>query len=153
MSMYGVTETRIASGKGRAKQSMKDECNVNLIVANFVKTGMINHIQKGLPVFADVSEMTDYRTAIETVRGVEEYFAGLPAVVRARFENDAVGFMEYLESGADEKDLQALGLEVLGDRRKRSRDAREGDEVVPEVVPDVEPPPEPAPEAVGTLPT
>jgi len=144
MSMYGVEDTRITCGKGRAKQSMRDECDINLIMAQYVKTGFMSHVSAGIPDFVDVSELTDYRSAIEHVRSVEEYFVGLPAVVRSRFDNDAVSFMEYLESGASEEDLRALGLEVLGDRRGRARDEREGDKTPPDVIPDpaVEPDPD-----------
>ncbi len=128
MSMYGESYTRVDCGvEGGAKQSMRDECDVNLIVAQFTKTGFLTHVSSGVPSFVDVSEMTDYRSAIEQVRSVEAYFAGLPAGVRSRFRNDAVEFMEYLESGASEEDLKALGLEVLGDRRARARNEREGD--------------------------
>lgn len=150
MSMYGVVGTRITCGVGRAKQSMRDECDVNLIVAQYVKTGFISHVTSGIPTFADVSELTDYRSAIEHVRSVEKYFSGLPAAVRSRFENDAVTFMEYLDGGASEEDLKALGLDVLGDRRARARDGREGDSPPVLVVPAPEViPPEPG----GTLPT
>lgn len=149
MSMYGVEDTRITCGKGRAKQSMRDECDVNLIVAQYVKTGFLSHISGSIPSYVDVSEMTDYRSAIEHMRSMEDYFAGLPALVRSRFQNDPVSFMEYLESGASEDDLRALGLEVLGDRRARPKDGREGDRTLPDVVPA----PESSPEPDGTLST
>ncbi len=150
MSMYGIPYAPIKCGKGLAKQSMRDECDVNLIMAKFVKTGLISHVARGLPSFVDVSELTDYRSAIEQVRSVEKYFAALPAGVRTRFDNDAVSFMSFLESGASGEDLEALGLEALGDRRARSKDGREGDSVEPDVVP---PPPVVPAEAAGTLPT
>ncbi len=146
MSMYGDAEHRIAGGgDGGAKQSMKDECDVNLIMATYTETGFLAHVAQGAPSFADVSELTDYRSALEHVRSVEAYFAGFPAEVRARFANDHVAFMEYLESGASEEDLKALGLEVLPDRRGRAPNGREGD-----VEPVMEPPPaapEPPPAA------
>ena len=61
------------------------------------------------------------------MRAAEKYFAGLPAAVRTRFDNDVINFMSYLESGASDEDLRDLGLEVLGDRRGRAQDGREGD--------------------------
>ncbi len=150
MSMYGVVYGGLVCPPGVAKQAMRDECDVNLIMAKFVKTGFIEHVSSGVPSYVDMSEVTDYRTAIEHVRSVEEYFLGLPAEVRRRFDNDTVTFMEYLESGASEEDLKALGLEVLGDRRARAQDEREGDATPPDVVPAPEVvPPEPG----GTLPT
>ena len=150
LSMYGVGYSALkCPPKGRTKQSMRDECDVNLIMANFAKTGLLTHLAAGAPTYADVGDMGDYRSALEQIRSVELYFADLPAKVRASFGNDALAFMEYLESGASEEDLRALSLEVLGDRRGRAQDAREGDEAVPDVVPA----PEVAPEPGGTLPT
>ncbi len=142
MSMYGVPYSALDVGEdSRTKQSMKDECDVNLIVAQFTKTGFMSHVSQGLPTYVDVSELTDYRSAIEHVRSVELYFAGLPAKVRSQFENDAVSFMEYLDGGASEEDLKALGREVLGDRRARARNEREADVEPPAVVvPPVVPP-------------
>jgi len=150
MSMYGEVYERVKPGKGLTKQSMRDECDVNLIMAKYVKTGFIDHVASGVPSFVDVSEMSDYRSALEHVREVGEYFDHMPAAVRKRFENDPAMFMAYLESGASDEDLEALGLEVLGDRRARAQDGREGDvRPIPDVVPD----PEVTPDPDGTLPT
>ncbi len=152
MGMYGasVADSRITCGKGKAKQSMRDECDVNLIMAQYVRTGFLSHVSAGLPQYVDISELTDYRSAIEHVRSVEEYFAGLPALVRTKFDNDAVAFMDYLDSGASEEDLEVLGREALGDRRARAQDEREGDSTPDPVV---DPAPEVTPEPDGTLPT
>ncbi len=129
MSMSGKPYAALSceGSVDRAKQSMRDECDVNMIMAKFTKTGLISHLADGIPLFADVSEMGSYREAIENVRGVERYFAGLPAEVRSRFDNDTVQFMEYLETGSTVEDLEALGMAILGDRRSRPQDTREGD--------------------------
>ncbi len=153
MSQYGKPyEPLDVSGPSRTIQSGKDQCDINLIMATFTKTGMLTHVASGLPVFADVSEVPDYAAAIANVRAVEEYFAGLPPAVRARFENSGVEFMAYLEAGNDEDDLRKLGLEILGDPRKRSSRTRESDVVV-----DPPTPPSPIvvepPEAPGTVST
>ncbi len=118
MSMYGEPYAPLdASQGGGAKQAMKDECDVNLIVRRFDKTGFIGHLAEGIPTFVDASELGDYRSIIDQVRKVDEYFSGLPASVRTEFENDASRFMDFLESGASEEDLMKLGLAVVGDRR------------------------------------
>ncbi len=152
MSLYGIPYAPLKPGKGGgAKQSMKDECDVNLIVARFTKTGLISHVSEGVPMFVDVAELGDYRSVIEQVRKVDEYFSGLPAEVRSEFSNDASRFMEYLESGASAEDLMKLGLSIVGDRRKDDelQRRREKDAVVEEVVPPVAAPEEP-PGTVGT---
>ncbi len=130
MSMYGeVYEPLDVSGESRTKQSMKDECDVNLIVSRFAKTGLISHLADGIPQFVDVSELGDFRSILSQVAKVESYFAGLPAGVRASFGNDASRFMDYLESGASEEDLLALGLDIVGDRRADEERQRRRDDV------------------------
>lgn len=144
MSMYGVVDHTIAcTTKGRAKQSMKAECDINVIMARYVETGLMSHLAAGVPSFPDVGDLPDYRGAIENMRAAEKYFMGLPAEVRASFDHDAGAFMDYLQSGASEKELRELSLKILGDQRGRSQDAREGD---------VEPPPAARPtEAADTV--
>lgn len=117
MSMYGVAYAPLAPGnRPGAKQSMREECDVNKIVLRFQKTGLLTHVASGVPAFVDVSELGDYRSVIEQVRLVEEYFLGLPAKVRSAFENDARSFMDYLEGDPSQGDLEALGLEAIEGR-------------------------------------
>ncbi len=135
---------------GKTKQSMRDECDVNFIMARYVKTGLIEHLSGGIPSFPDVSELGDYRSAIENMRSADKYFQGLPAEVRARFGHDAANFMEFLQSGASEEDLRKLSLEILGDRRTaREPVGREGDVVEPPAGASID---APLP-AAGTVPT
>lgn len=139
MSMYGNHTRRpvVVCGPGRTKQAMKDECDVNLIVARYVRDGLVTHLAKGQPRYLDVSEVGDYRSAIEQVRAVEDFFDALPAKVRAYFQNDPAAFLDTMSDPAKAVQLDKLGQELYGDRRA-SRNRREGDEV-PDVV---EPPPE-----------
>ncbi len=150
MSQYGVAYKPLEPGDGPgAKQSMREECDVNKIVERYVKTGLIDHLADGIPQFVDVAELGDYRSVIEQVRAVELYFAGLPALVRRSFEDDARLFMDYLETNPSEEDLELLGLAAIGDRRAVERIRRAGDEPVVE---EPEAPPE-APVEPGTVPT
>lgn len=134
MSMYGVPYSALEPGKGAgAKQSMLDECDVNLIVERFAKTGLLEHIAEGIPQYVDASELGDFRSVLEQVRKVEDYFSGLPAAVRSSFQNDAARFMDYLESGASAEDLQKLGLAIVGDRRADEERQRRREDAAPKV--------------------
>lgn len=137
MSMYGTgTRTPVVAcdpEEDRTKQEFKEECDVNNIMAKFAKTGMITHLAKGIPHFSDVSEMGDYRAAIENVRAADEYFQQLPAKLRAHFDHDAANFLEFSQKPGAVEELRELGLQEYargGDRR-----ATEVPPEVPEVVP------------------
>lgn len=97
-------------GPGRTKQSMKDECDINNIVARYKKTGMLSHVAKHEGRYADVSEITDFRDAIDRVRSASEFFMGLPAKVRSHFDNDPAAFLDAVQDPSRRGELEELGL-------------------------------------------
>lgn len=94
----------------RTKQEMKDECDINLILKRFQKTRMVSHLAKGVPQFGDVSEVTDFRSAVERVGQAQRFFEGLPSNVRKEFGNDPVAFVDAFSDEASRPRLEALGL-------------------------------------------
>lgn len=127
----------LVCGAGKTKQEFKDECDVELIVARFKRTGMVDHLQRGVPQFMDVSEVGTYRELVERMREAEAYFLGLPAEVRARFENDPARYVELLagESGPELEELRKQ-LFPTKEEREASRKAKDAERA---------PEPEPAP--------
>lgn len=126
MSMYGRSSRRpvVVCGPGRTKQEFKDECDVNNIVARYVRDAFWSHLAKGVPQFVDVSEVGDFKEAVDQVRSATEFFNHLPAALRTRFGNDVARFMD--EAGQMTRDeLREFGLAELrsSDRRRRKVDA------------------------------
>lgn len=99
-----------SSDPGRAKQSMKDECDINVIMKRFERTGVISHINRHSAVYADVSQGLDFRSALEVIKGAESMFMELPATVRKRFGNDPAEFFEYVQDPSNIEELRKLGL-------------------------------------------
>lgn len=118
---------------GRTKQSMKDSCDIQAIVRRFEKTGLMDHVSRAMPQFLDVSEVSDYKSALDQVRTAEAYFMGLPAKVREVFDNDAVQFLAAYDGGLDEAQLKALGLEAIeASRLPKEKEAPPSSEAPPE---------------------
>lgn len=116
----------------RTKQSMKEECDVNKIVARFEVTGMMNHLQRRQPVYADVSSVGDYHEALQRVDEARRSFMTLPAKVRLHFGNDPAAFLEYMtEPGRTLQDLRELGLGLVDERRVRVARTRAADAATP----------------------
>jgi len=102
----------VVTGEGMTRQEFKAECDINNIMRRYARDAFLTHVSGAEPRYLDVSEVTDFRTAIEQVRAAEEYFEGLPAKVRAKFGNDPVRYLD--EAGSlSRKELMELGLAEL----------------------------------------
>lgn len=96
-------------GKTRTRVSEQDSVDVNKIVARYEKTGVLP-VEGREAFYADVSNMGDYRTALEQVRMADEAFMQLPAALRARFDNDAAAFLDFTSDPANRAEMAELGL-------------------------------------------
>lgn len=93
-----------------AVQAQKDECDINNILKTYIKTGVLPSTSRE-GVYADVSNLGDYHTAMNTVLAAQDAFDALPAHVRAHFENDPGKFVEACQSpDTDIEELSKLGL-------------------------------------------
>lgn len=92
-----------------ARQSEAEGCDINKIVAQFHRTGMLPQVTVA-PMFADVAGAGDYREALERVRYAESVFRRQPADVRAAFGNDAAAFLDAFGSPEGLDRLVELGL-------------------------------------------
>lgn len=109
----------IICGPGKTKQSEADACDINLIMAQYTRTGFVSHVRAGVPTFADVSAVPDYRTAIDNLRRAEEYFLTLPAKVRATFDHNVAAFLDYVsDPSTTEESIRERGLAVLEVKEK-----------------------------------
>lgn len=94
---------------GRTKQSMRDECNVNLIVAKFQKTGVLSYMTNKEAVYMDVDPL-DYQDALNTLRETQNMFDELPSKIRKRFENNPQKFLEFCQDPKNQEEIYDLGL-------------------------------------------
>lgn len=91
-------------------QSQLKSTDVNEIVARYQRTGELTHMAKHRGVYADISEFTDLHTALSQVRKAQEGFESLPAQLRAKFHNDPVEFVQYLQDPKNLEESIDLGL-------------------------------------------
>lgn len=90
------------------QQHFQDECDINTILAKFVKTGILDNIGPG--VYADLGNATDYLTSLETVRRAREIFEELPSHIRKEFGNDPARYLDFVYDPANEEKGIELGL-------------------------------------------
>lgn len=97
------------AGKGRTKQSFKDECDINNIIKRFMKTGVLDFVAKHAPQYGDVTGLS-FTMALDTVAKASDLFNDLPAKLRARFSNDPAQFFDFIQDPENREEAQRLGL-------------------------------------------
>lgn len=92
-----------------AQQHFKDECDINNILRQFNVTGLLPESPIS-PRYGDFTGISDYHTALNRVIAAQDEFDGLPAQIRARFENDPAQLIEFLEDENNRSEAEELGL-------------------------------------------
>lgn len=112
-SFYVPNRIRVSLDCGTelvTKQEFKDECDINTILTQYKRTGIIQHIMAQPPVYGDLPEPQDYQTSLEMFRHAGEAFDALPAVVRRYFQNDPRQLLDALADPAMRPQLEELGI-------------------------------------------
>lgn len=91
------------------KQSFKRECDINHIMAKFLKTGVITHLNKHEGTYG-FAPAIDFQTALTLVAAARDQFADLPGELRARFNNDPAEFLAFCENPDNRSEAALMGL-------------------------------------------
>lgn len=92
-----------------AKQSFREECDINHIMAKFQKTGVIDSQSLRDSAFGEFPEI-DFRQSMEIVRQGRESFDLLPSSIRQRFANDPAEFLDFLQDEKNGPEAIRMGL-------------------------------------------
>ncbi|QXP07840.1 MAG: internal scaffolding protein [Arizlama microvirus] len=93
----------------RAQQHHKDECDINVILERFGKTGQVP-VSAISAQYGDFSGVNDYHTALNTLIAAESEFEALPAKLRAKFANEPANLIEFLNDPKNKDQAIELGL-------------------------------------------
>lgn len=95
------------------QQHFKQESDVNYIVAQYVKTGVMENVSDNVPVYGDMSAFDtnfDLRRAYEAVGAAEQGFMRLPSELRKKLDNDPSRLVSWLSDEANKDDAIKYGL-------------------------------------------
>jgi len=92
-----------------AQQHYKEECDINTILQKFNISGLMPESTLS-PRYGDFTGIGDYHTALNRVIAAQDEFDGLPATIRARFDNDPAKLIEFLENSENRPEAEQLGL-------------------------------------------
>lgn len=112
---YGdrVRVTADPAGESLTQQHFKAETDIVNIIKKHDRTGIIEHVARGVAQYGDYSEVNEYRQALDMVNSANASFMELPAEVRAMFGNDAGAFFEFATDPKNESKMQELGLVAM----------------------------------------
>ena len=91
------------------KQSEAEACDINNIVRRYAGTGALPSTNRAA-FFADVSEMGDYREALDRIREAQNAFMELPSDLRKRFKDDPAEFLDFCADPDNREEMVELGL-------------------------------------------
>lgn len=104
-----VSVTVKPSGDVRTKQSMAAACDINGIMARYLRTGAVDHFAKYEGTYGFATSQT-FHDAMNVVRRAEEMFEDLSAEVRTRFGNDPAAFLTFCSDEKNVEEMRKLGL-------------------------------------------
>lgn len=91
------------------KQSFKDECDINTLMARYQSTGEMPVLNDVAPQYLDACGW-DYQDCQNRVLEAQALFLELPSKLRSRFENDPAQFLAYVADKANHAEMRELGL-------------------------------------------
>jgi len=111
-SAYGPKNNRVVCKSGndaRTKQSFKNECDINNIMAKYQKTGAINHVQNNQAHYGFADSVT-FTESMNIVAKAQSMFNELPSSIRSKFRQDPAAFLDFVQDEANADELVELGL-------------------------------------------
>lgn len=97
------------TGPGLTKQSMRDECNINNIMAKYQKTGLVDFVSNREAQYMETDPI-DFHEAMNIVTSAKEMFADIPSSIRKKFNNDPGEFLEFVQNPENIDQVYELGL-------------------------------------------
>lgn len=91
------------------QQHQKDQADINFIIEQFNVTGILPTSPVS-PSYGDFSGVHDYQSALNALIALQDDFDGLPAKVRAKFDNDPENLINFLNNEENRDEAIELGL-------------------------------------------
>lgn len=92
------------------QQHAKAECDINNILRQYDRTGVITHVAKAAGQYGDFTAVNEYQESLNMVIAAQEAFMELPSGIRKQFANDPGAFFEFATDPANADQMVALGL-------------------------------------------
>lgn len=92
-----------------AKQSFKDESDINNIMARYVRNGQIPTVNPNKPTYGFAPEY-DFKEAMDLVNNMTSNFDEMPEQIKAQFGYSPAKFLEFVENPENASKMADMGL-------------------------------------------
>lgn len=99
----------VDTGPGLTKQSHRDECDINKIIAKYQREGISEFANKWQGFYGEV-DSADFQTAMDLMVNANAMFMELPSAVRNRFNQDPGQFVDFAQNPDNIEELRNMGL-------------------------------------------
>lgn len=97
------------SSQGGAKQSFKEECDINNILAKYQETGAITHANNRHADYGFATSL-DFHESMDLVLKAQEMFDELPSSIRAKFGHSPGAFLDFAQDPENAQEMADMGL-------------------------------------------
>lgn len=100
---------KLDTGEGLTEQSHKNQTDMNYILKDYAKTGLMKHVKENEGRYDDI-DVQDFQEAMFIVTNANNMFEQLPSLIRKRFQNNPIEFMEFVHNPANKAEMQKMGI-------------------------------------------
>lgn len=95
--------------EGRTKQSHAEESNINIILAKYIKTGILEHVKEHTSNYGFATS-DDFHTSMNIILKAQDMFDDLPSATRKKFANRPENFLDFVQDPKNEQEMFDMGL-------------------------------------------
>jgi phage internal scaffolding protein len=99
----------VDTGEGLTEQAHKNETDMNYILRDYVKTGLIKHAKDHEGKYDDIS-VQDFQEAMFIVSEANSMFEELPGEIRKNFNNDPSQFLGFVQNPDNMDAMAKMGI-------------------------------------------
>lgn len=110
---YKSIRKRVALDLGKVlktDQSFKKMCDINSIVKNYQKTGILSHQKEKLGQYIDNTKIPSLMDAQVLLRDAKEAFLSLPSDMRKLMDHDPTKLVEFIQNPKNKQMLLDNGI-------------------------------------------
>lgn len=102
--------TMVPEGPTLTKQAFRKECDINQIMKQYSKNGLLDHLNTHQGNYGDFISFEDYHTSLNKILEAKDAFYSIPSEIRAKFDNDPALFIKFAQDEQNHDQMVEMGL-------------------------------------------